>query len=1019
MAADAFEKALHRHLDGLRDQLLAEYRQIGKKKVLVSSSSHPSAQRMPMLTASPRDPPPQGQAKTDKVEKTAKVDFQPLKGLSWVDSLDTDILPPDDGSSAEASDPFVDPPTVAFADLPAVATGRCRFKDDEEEAPYRCRFKEEREDSDEDDFIMTRMSSATKAVTIKATVNFAGEEDDEGEVRLENSMDSVGSDEEGDRKEKSRRLKSPTGDKMPRLGLGLGNEVLRRKSVTSNTARPEESAQFEVLPVWLTGKLGIANRRVSQFVAGGRSKTLAGQDFGHEATQQSCSGTSLQVKDRSLMSNYMVHPSSWPCLLWNCIGLLLICYDCVVLPLEVFGLSPSAARTILSWLTRFYWTLNMAVSCFTGFLKDDGSIEMRPKKVIVRYLSTWFVLDAVVVFVDWIEVTFKQYSGEVFSGGANRIGNLLRTMRMVRLLRLLRVAKAPEILEFINEHIRSEEILLMGTIVKIIFMMVAVAHFVACMWWGIGTWDDQSADSWVIHHGLAERRIGTQYMVSFHWSLAQFAGELLYEPRNGSERFFTIFVLFGAIIFSAGFVSSLTTAMTRLQIVTGQQAAQLSTLRRWLLDQNISRALAARVQQNAQHTIAEQKKNVPEAQVELLKFISTPLLVELHFEMYFKIISKHPFFDCYDVVNPSGMRRVCHDAVSLLSLSNGDILFSNLEVPQHKRMFFVLSGCLDYVQEIRATQTVDSSCWMCEALLWTSWSHQGTARASSKPQDEGNIIAGCRLLEVNTEKFQSICGDFQTEHASTYATEFVSFLNQVDDTDLTDLNTLEDDLLDMIELAFDMEDDEDWEESDDEDDKPRLRPSGRAAKDRKSTNSNANGGVWRPSTTEGTDSRGGLLGLMSSLGMTNGLTRGSMLAQPNSRGASLREKATVSRRTSIEKQEYRKAAAKKKRGLKHRCRQLRLRVGSALQRLHCWITGKAVPTEQRKTPSRNIGSFMESQMETVDEADRVVSALSCVYESAEDIVVCTQVVPLSETGQSAFGSGISGTSEKPTPAGMW
>merc|ERR1711920_831074 len=91
-------------------------------------------------------------------------------------------------------------------------------------------------------------------------------------------------------------------------------------------------------------------------------------------------------------------------------------------------------------------------------------------------------------------------------------------------------------------------------------------------------------------------------------------------------------------------VSSMTTALTRLQIISSRQSSQMSALSRFLSDKGISQDLALKLQRSAQHALREQTRNAPEESIELLALISGPLLQELHFEMRFPVLNTHPLF---------------------------------------------------------------------------------------------------------------------------------------------------------------------------------------------------------------------------------------------------------------------------------------------------------------------------------------------------------------------------------------
>merc|ERR1712032_1246131 len=69
----------------------------------------------------------------------------------------------------------------------------------------------------------------------------------------------------------------------------------------------------------------------------------------------------------------------------------------------------------------------------------------------------------------------------------------------------------------------------------------------------------------------------------------------------------------------------------------------MNRLRKYLLDNAISYILTMRVQRSAQHALLEQQNYIPEGHVELLELVSEPLRIELHFELYSRILKCHPF----------------------------------------------------------------------------------------------------------------------------------------------------------------------------------------------------------------------------------------------------------------------------------------------------------------------------------------------------------------------------------------
>jgi len=333
---------------------------------------------------------------------------------------------------------------------------------------------------------------------------------------------------------------------------------------------------------------------------------------------------------------------------------------------------------------------------------------------------------------------------------------------------------------------------------------------IACAWYAIGRFAEYGPgeSTWIKKEGLQEEEVRQRYSWCLHWALSMMAGEHIVPPQNASERIFTICVLLLGIMVSASFVSVFTSTLTQLQMLRREESSRLTILRRYLFDQHISWQLAMRIQKNAQHALAQKKRFTPESSVVLLTMISNPLRVELHFEIHSTVLMEHPFFKCYNEVNKPGLRKVCHIGITMLSLSAGDVLFHDLEVPKLKQVFFVTSGGLDYKKEDKDMMTVAKPSWLCEAVLWTAWTHCGTARA----------ISESRLMVLDGQVFQDSICSFPSEHARDYAEAFVDLLNAADASELTDLALGPEEQNFLTEMVFPEEDSSEEESSEEDSD---------------------------------------------------------------------------------------------------------------------------------------------------------------------------------------------------------
>lgn len=518
------------------------------------------------------------------------------------------------------------------------------------------------------------------------------------------------------------------------------------------------------------------------------SSSSGGED---EEEEKMAISSRFRLKARKVCSKIMIHPNSGFRMVWDMIAAVLVTWECIFVPLAFLEVQGNKFFSSMEWFVRIFWSFDMIFSFLTGYVRSEGLAEMRSWVVCKRYLKTWFLLDFLMVAVDWVEV----FLSGVSSLTAARLGKFMKSIRMIRMARLwrvLRIKSLPNCLKNTLEYyFQSEVIGIVMAILKILMLVIWINHVIACVWYGIG--DGSSTDNnWLTQNEVrGESHKFYAYWTAFHWSLSQFTGNMEVVPYNLAERIYAVVTLLIIFVIGASSVSSITASITNLSIATAQESKKLSILKQYLYEHRISGRIALRVQRNAQYVVAEQKRNTPEERIELLGLISEPLRIELHFEIHMPVLSSHPLFKNYGEVCPGFLRQVCHQAVNRIRLSKGDVLFSEGEVDAVPHMFFVVAGSLKYAHS--RSECYYSICpiqWVCEACLWTPWIHCGSMRARSE----------CALLALEAERVAHIAVQFHAHvsYAQRYGHGFVKHINSQDYAYLTDL---EDDEMNINWLA--------------------------------------------------------------------------------------------------------------------------------------------------------------------------------------------------------------------------
>eukprot|EP00928_Gymnodinium_smaydae_P035750 TRINITY_DN25101_c0_g1_i1.p1 TRINITY_DN25101_c0_g1~~TRINITY_DN25101_c0_g1_i1.p1 ORF type:complete len:720 (-),score=152.66 TRINITY_DN25101_c0_g1_i1:76-2235(-) len=480
----------------------------------------------------------------------------------------------------------------------------------------------------------------------------------------------------------------------------------------------------------------------------------------------------------------IISPNSRRSLCWGSLGMLLILYDVIAIPMQVFDVTDP---NFMSWILRIYWTLDIFVNFITGF-DQQGSFVVSPPAIAWRYLTGWFILDIFLVAIEWGLLTDDD-EDTVDDGGVEeaiglaRFGKTFRAARLFRLLRLfrvLRLMKLPLLFAKIEERIQNETAVILISIFKLTVGILIINHCFACGWFYIGSGLEFG---WVTRLKFNESPWGYQYATALHWSLTQFTpASMEVFPANPVERGYAIVVLIFALVTFSSFVSSITNAMTRLRNMNSEYAKQFLIFQRYLRARGISTVLAVRMRRHLEHRLLRGHKMVEEKDVEVLALLSQPLLMELHFEVYARTLSCHPFFDYYIPNNAVAARKLCHFAVNEFTLSAGDTLFSVGEVCNH--MHIIKSGIMSYVIQSGEVEDQELSEEVChktvvgEACIWTHWMHVGQMVAHTK----------ATLLSLEAAKFREVacCCRSQSLHVWQYARLYVDYLNTVEF--LTDLD---------------------------------------------------------------------------------------------------------------------------------------------------------------------------------------------------------------------------------------
>ena len=358
---------------------------------------------------------------------------------------------------------------------------------------------------------------------------------------------------------------------------------------------------------------------------------------------------------------------------WDMVGVLCIVWDILMIPLQMFDLSPES-QAALDWVSRLemvFWAADMMLSFQTGFV-DHGILIMDLPKIRRHYLSHWFSADLTILIADiLLEFAFVESLGQMKAA---------KFLRLIRLLRIIRLGKLTHVSIFLRDQLQSRTACIQLNLCIVMLCIVLLEHILTCCLYGIGSLS--TASSWVEAHGIRNEPVSVKYATSMRWSLAQLGfGGTVIEAVSYVESIYTVVVAFVSLMSSSTVISSMTSLISSLNGAKVEETDQF-----WFsgsfCEKTIEGSLGERVTgflQYAYHTHAVQMADRPH----ILRMLSKPLQGDLNFHLYKGSMLKISFLaevaGSIAVHSDSAFHKLASEAIAVFDTGDADVIFSTYQ----------------------------------------------------------------------------------------------------------------------------------------------------------------------------------------------------------------------------------------------------------------------------------------------------------------------------------------------------
>ncbi|CAE8644657.1 unnamed protein product [Polarella glacialis] len=430
--------------------------------------------------------------------------------------------------------------------------------------------------------------------------------------------------------------------------------------------------------------------------------------------------------DSQYLQPYILMPFSTPRISWGVLGVVYLMWDILTIPLMVFDM-PSELSDILgamSYITCAYWVLDVPSQFFVGF-EDKGVLEMRPSVIAKSYVKSWMVLDLSILALDMIIFTMDYIFDGSSSSNPLMTLRLSRMLRLLRFVRLLRLRKLTDAINLIMARLRSEYLVLVLKICRLIVFILIVNHYVACAWFLIGTMSGEEVN-WIIVARIEHAGMPSQYLTAFHWALTQFCPATNnIGPVNGFERGFAILLVLYAFIVFSSFVSAVTNASNQLRAVKMDRIKQETMMHQFIGNKQVSADLWYRIQAFIVSRGLNDRIMIKEKDIALFLEIPESMRIELHKELYMPIVTSAPFMIVGASLDNKVLVKLAHNVIDEVHVQARKDVF----VPGSDcfHCYFTRSGNMLYYSDLTDSAAVplQKDQWLSEVVLWSPWKHTG------------------------------------------------------------------------------------------------------------------------------------------------------------------------------------------------------------------------------------------------------------------------------------------------------
>ncbi|CAK87067.1 unnamed protein product (macronuclear) [Paramecium tetraurelia] len=284
-----------------------------------------------------------------------------------------------------------------------------------------------------------------------------------------------------------------------------------------------------------------------------------------------------------------------------------------------------ARQIMFDVLPSYSFMLEIILKFNTCYYYKGAVIENR-YQIAKNYLQSSFFFDIFVVIPYFISLRFN-----------------LEYLDLVIILKVFQITKFSRTL-FDRLELTAIQIVIVD-IVKLVYTILAAAHFSACIWFLVGSTGNPNEVSWVKAQNIENEDWFNQYLHSFYWSIITMTtigyGDIT--PQNLRERVFAVGMALSAVGvfgYSIGNINSIYAEWSRQSF---QIRTDMNNLKKFIRIKGINKHLAEKIRKYFEYVWSDQMEDNDREVYKFSELIPKQLAEEMKIDTNMKLISKNSF----------------------------------------------------------------------------------------------------------------------------------------------------------------------------------------------------------------------------------------------------------------------------------------------------------------------------------------------------------------------------------------